>query len=50
MKTYIAAAIAAFGAANGILHILPDSAWQTIMALAVSLGLIGIRHAIATGK
>lgn len=46
-KTYIAAALAAFVAANKVLHLVPPEIETTILAIAGALGLYGLRSAIA---
>ena len=45
-KSYIAAAVAALLAANGVLHFLPPNVVEIIGWLTASLGIAGIRHAI----
>ncbi len=47
-KTYAAAAIAAFVAANGILKWVPPETEATILAIAAALGLWGLRY--STGR
>jgi hypothetical protein len=49
-RTYIAAALAAMVAINGVLHFVPDSVAQSLLTVAAALGLYGLRQAIAKGK
>jgi hypothetical protein len=46
-KTYIAAVIAALVAVNGVMHLVPDNIAQALLGVAASLGLYGLRSAIA---
>ena len=49
-RTYIAAALAAFAAANKILQVVPPEVEDFLTKLALALGLYGLRSAIANGK
>jgi hypothetical protein len=47
-RTYIAAGIAAFVAFNEIAHIVSPEVQQTLLAVAIALGLYGVRQAIGS--
>ena len=49
-KTYIAAALAAFVAVNGMVHIVSPEIQASILAFATALGLYGLKCAIERCK